>query len=150
MTALPLLELRGPVEGPHANSAVTLFAMQERDLRAIAAEVLASRVGAPTELALLSPLGLYCELRGLTLPRSAQDVASHYVATTWQTAELVAAIVLRRPTLRTWAEALHASVAAAPVDVLHVGLILGPDAVAMLSVKILAPLSAAETGVSCG
>lgn len=146
---LPLLKMSARSNGPHINAALHLFGTMERDLRAIAAEVLRDRTPDNIELALVSPIGLYCELRGLTLPRSAREVESHYVATTWGIDALVIAAARVCPKLSAWSDVMRAAVLAAPVDVLHVGIILSPDAAELVATQILWPATA-ETGVSCG
>lgn len=89
------------------------------------------------------------ELRQLTLPRSAREAESHYVATTWHTDELIIAVARVCPKLSAWSDVTRVAVHTAPVDVLHVGIILSPDAAELVATQILWPATA-ETGVSCG
>ncbi len=140
--ALPLLQLELPLTGPHDPTVLHLFATHERDLRAIAGEILASHTTGRSELALVSSVWLYCALKQLMLPRSARDAEHLFVASTWRSEELIPAITRVCPQLATWAEGLRAAVDAAPRDTLHVGMVLGPETVATLAAKIIPPITA--------
>jgi hypothetical protein len=149
----PLPTLRFVAQSPMPGDVAAQTAIREvaKDVASLARDVAAMRATSPLDrsmVVIVTTVGEYCTLKGLTLPASVRDCEGKRVATLWQVADVIERVGLVRPALKGWAASVAEAALTSTIVVLVVGVVFDATSAAVERVVIDMPAAASAAVVT--